>query len=207
MRIKGFSLIEILVVLAIIGVLSGLILPALNKAREMGRRTVCLNNLKQIYHGIQMYCQDYSGYWCPGFHWADTLEDYITKSSGSDYNKIYLCPNDKTPFPVGTAESAKYYLSYAMNVMITGDFDPVMRVKEKKIGKARGQKVLMCDASNDQINQGSQAAESSSGRIEARHLDGANYLFIDGHAKWLAEPPLPVEDYWYPYSGWSWPEY
>jgi prepilin-type N-terminal cleavage/methylation domain-containing protein len=57
---KGFTVLELLAVVVVIGVLAALVLTVLSRAKASGKRTICLNNLAQIAKGVQMYTDDFN---------------------------------------------------------------------------------------------------------------------------------------------------
>jgi prepilin-type N-terminal cleavage/methylation domain-containing protein len=156
---RAFTLVELLVVIAVIAILSALLLPVMAGVRGKARRTTCLNNLRQINLGLRMYCDDAndtSPAVADADFWSESWSSYRALMKGyvgvngpsSPRDKLFACPSDTFYYdlrPVSASVPARGafavhaslhaqtnfdYSSYAFNAGISN----VFRVYTNTIG-------------------------------------------------------------------------
>jgi prepilin-type N-terminal cleavage/methylation domain-containing protein/prepilin-type processing-associated H-X9-DG protein len=115
-RKMGFTLIEILVVIAIIAILAAILFPVFARARENARRASCQSNLKQLSLGLIQYTQDYDERYPYGYDagqrlWGEQIFPYVKST------QVFVCPSDPKTYAVPTASQLVPGYSYGLNMV------------------------------------------------------------------------------------------
>lgn len=207
---KKFTLVELLITIAIIAILASMLLPALRRAREASKAIACLNNIRQINMVVSNYESDKGDIIMPGCfisnYWGEMLrvDGYFTGIPL--YNNvlepvIMSCPAETRTRTNGSYTfqhahvNANYAYDYSTNeriskiILTAPPFQPPRYVKVKKpsaIMKLQDAKYYTMD-----YYQTAKHLDS------LRHNGRANVLFIDGHTGSIKDIPTAwTNDYW-----------
>jgi prepilin-type N-terminal cleavage/methylation domain-containing protein/prepilin-type processing-associated H-X9-DG protein len=201
---RAFTLIELLTVIAIIGILAAIVIPTLSSVRQTAHASVCLSNVRQIAMACTVYANDNKGRLPDAGNgsdplWARTLSSYINSTAGQK-TSIFVCPG--TAIPV--EESANPYsaanptgdvvLTYGMHAGLMPRGLPALSITQVK---RPSEVILVADMCQDPNNKGwtpnsieqpSTFASQSGGRGGSVNLDDLISTATDddtGNNKWM----------------------
>lgn len=182
----GFTLFELLVVMALVVVLAAILFPVLARVREMGRRAVCVSNIKQIGGAVTMYSQDWDGILPPGalvypaFAGGDPGEWYLVIQPYARNRDILRCPTKPS------ADIIAYGWNYRNFGYYYGQHGLGWCTVKGHVAEPAGT-ILLGDnedlEARDVANVRYLYSDLQSRRLRAaRHSGGGVYWYLDGHA-------------------------
>jgi len=189
--VRQFTLIELLVVIAIIAILAGMLMPALNSARERSRCAECINNLKQAGISLALYRDDHrdmlpvvhSGTFAAPEELPGEPQWYTPLVEKYKFKLEYLkCGSDRG------YDREKGIQSYMVNAMFTfgRPLGTVHAPSRRIVLSPRGYEENGKEPEEHQCYAGMSEPEDWQEHIDReRHAGRANYLFADGHAATL----------------------
>jgi len=203
MRRRAFTLIELLMVVAIIGLLVAILLPALSRSRQLGRATACAANLHSLGASVMMYADTNDGRLpAVGLAHGGSVDEgnawINTAAADIGDVKVTRCPDDRSPHwdrPLGTTGQLRR-LSYATNYYTVGALEGreglnvLTRIKRPSTTIFWGELAEEGDfAVADHYHPETWFVDpktlASRELTLARHLAKANWGFLDGHAETL----------------------
>ena len=193
-RRAGFSLIELLAVMVVIGILTLVTIPILTQVRKTSQETECASNLRQLHVYLMLDMQENGGAipvawdaekgqaWLDSYAW---LLKYRPEDTADGNPDILLCPTQSEQSPTANR-------TYGMNSRLTNSYwNPVAPTYFTLTYPERT--IFLSDGVSYSTGYGGAISDSSIANLVPPHRERANAVFFDGHVESLSKEDFPTD--------------
>lgn len=202
----AFTLLELLIVIAIIAILAALLMPALKKSKDGAKRAACMEHLKQVAVALLMLGEDNDGWLnglgaatdagggaVPEVRWDDAVTNYLGNADLVTGAKTAGCPG------VWSTDSHKN--PFGANTAFVGYGYPSMHSLHEVRRTSKVFLVADCynahPSSNSHFDLSNRGSDCCGTWLKPRHGSiGLNFVFVDGHGEFMDGNILPDRGYW-----------
>lgn len=194
--LHAFTLIELLTVIAIIGILAAIIIPTVGKVRETARTAQCLSNIRQIGTAFSIYAMDNKGKWPPIYYQEDRTRDWLDVTHQIIYSRpytkeqlkpsIFACPSAMAQGETNVSYGFNSQLRIFSLFVADSQRNPL---DPSKI--ATPSRTCMVIENGNEVAGSSRLAELH--LAQARHKKRYNILFSDSHVATWPLDRIPVD--------------
>lgn len=205
MRNTAFSVVEVIVIVAVVSLLAALLMPAVQSVRERAGLVGCLNNLKQLGFAFQSYASDHEGYLprtetpAPSGVGTVVWPHHVAPYLESDFSRVqadealarkspFICPAER--------ELVKPYITYAINRQLReiGGAGEMAYIKQTAI-RSPSKYAVLSDAYKSFHQYNDRARKLRDWNfLDRRHGGKPNILYADWHAAPLGEEIVGLND-------------
>jgi prepilin-type N-terminal cleavage/methylation domain-containing protein/prepilin-type processing-associated H-X9-DG protein len=183
----GFTLIEVLVVVAIIMILAAIIYPVYETANKRADAISCLCNIRNLSLAASLYTEDYDGFLVParvsvgppgtyGTTWDVLLHPYHRNEL------LNLCPSDQMATWASGCVCYKHSFGINLDLTLLGGYNGSAMHTSQLDEPTR--MILFFEIKGSVRQFGTFYGVHGLSRVDARHNTGSNYAYVDGHARW-----------------------
>lgn len=210
-RFSLFTLLELLIVIAVIGILTTLLLPAVQKARDLGKKISCANNMRSVSHDFCSYADDNGDMQLPtlamktaaaGIYWNIVLMNYGIPKYNTNYalcwskikRRYYHCPSE--PPNDSSSRNGTHPVDYGASFYThpRSFYDDLSTWERRSKIRFPSKRLALLDAKaacTSAYYAYAYFGDPLFTSLEARHLKGSNIIFEDGHYEYYKLEKIP----------------
>ncbi|WP_309386227.1 prepilin-type N-terminal cleavage/methylation domain-containing protein [Cerasicoccus frondis] len=189
---SGFTLVELLTIIAIVGVMASLLIPVVGTIRQSAKRSVCASNLRQLSSASLLYSNEHDGeliatpFQEEGKYWFRQVYPYLDNQETKVTSAVFQCPNDESAIQAFENNGTEWN---SISYLLLKDV-PTWKLRTQISNAPDSPQFIDAEttATTDYYNQTKFTSKVKGSATVWRHDSGVNVAYWDGSVQFIEKP-------------------